>query len=437
MDKKLNVAIAGAGSGYTPGLILSLLNHEELDVKEIRLYDIDKDRNEDMNIIISYLMKKNNYDINIISTENPEKAFKDVNFVFSQIRAGGMKMREFDEKIPLKYGLVGQETCGLGGFSYALRSMKGFLELIDKIHKYAPDCWILNYTNPETIIAESVRRKYPDFKIINACDMTIGIEDIICKSFGYDRTNWIPVYYGLNHFGWYQSIYDSKVGKDIMPEIINKILNEGLNVKGEDKSWAKTWINYKTLLEYFPDYLPNNYLEYYLFSEQIVENSNKNYTRANEIMDGRLKKIKDTVYNIKNKINLEQIDYESSSHGNYIVDMAASIIHDKNERFMAIVANHGAIKNLRDDVVVELPCYINSKGCEPISLRFDIPDFQKGLMESQVASEKLLVDAFFENSYYKALQAFTLNQTVPNAKVAKLVLDDFIEINKDYWPELN
>lgn len=436
MNKKLNVAIAGAGSGYTPGIVLSLLNHKEIDIKEIRLYDIDKERNEDMNVIISYLIKKNKYDIKIISTEDPELAFSGVNFVFSQIRAGGMKMREFDEKIPLKHGLVGQETCGLGGFSYALRSMKGFLDLVDKIHRYAPDCWILNYTNPETIISESVRRKYPDFKIINACDMTIGIEDVICKTFGYDRKKWIPTYYGLNHFGWYESIYDVEKEQDIMPEIIDNILKHGLNVEGEDRSWAKTWTNYKRLLEYFPENLPNNYLEYYLFSEQIVEEANKDYTRANEIMDGRLKKIKDTVRVIKENKNLNSIDYESSSHGNYIVDMAASILKNKNERFMAIVPNKGAIRNLRDDVVVEVPCYINSRGAEPISLRFDIPDFHKGLMESQVASEKLLVDAFFENSYQKALQAFTLNQTVPNAKVAKLVLDEFIEVNEDYWPEL-
>lgn len=70
-------------------------------------------------------------------------------------------MREQDEKIPLKYGVVGQETCGLGGFSYGMRSMKGFLELVASIQQYAPEAWILNYTNPETIIAEAVRRKIP------------------------------------------------------------------------------------------------------------------------------------------------------------------------------------------------------------------------------------------------------------------------------------
>ena len=435
MDK-LKIAIAGAGSGYTPGIILSILNHDDLDVSEIRLYDNDQVRNDDMALIIDFVIKKRGYDVKIIKTEDPKEAFTDIDFVFSQIRVGKIEMREKDEKIPLKYGLVGQETCGLGGFAYALRSMGGFLELVGYIQEYAPDAWILNYTNPESVISESVRRKFPHAKIINACDMTIGIEEMICKSFGYDRKNFIQTYYGLNHFGWYKEIYDTKLQRDVMPEIIQKIINEGFDVSEEDPDWAKTWISYSHLVEMFPDRLPNNYLEYYLFPNMIVDAADINYTRANQIMDGRYKKIKEVSTAIRNNPDLEEIDYDSTSHGQYIVDIAASILHDKNDRFMLIVPNKGAIPNLRDDAVVEVPCYVNARGAEPISLREDIPDFHKGLMEAQVAAEKLLVDAFFENSYYKALQAFSLNQSVPNADVAKKVLDELIIANEGYWPEL-
>lgn len=431
------VTIAGGGSGYTPGIVLTLLNNQnDFPIKEIRLYDIDEERNSDMEIIIDYILRKHKADIKLVATPDPEVAFTGADFIFSQIRVGGMKMRELDEKIPLKYGLVGQETCGLGGFAYGMRSMKGFLEMVQYIQDYAPDAWILNYTNPESIISEAVRRKFPDIKIINACDMTIGIEEIIAKSFGYDRKNWIAEYYGLNHFGWYRKIYDIKEGRDILPEIIERIRKEGLNVEGMDPSWAKTYRRMRHMIENFPEQIPNNYLEYYLYSDLVVEQTNPNYTRANEIMDGRLKKIKETVKMIKNSDSLENIQYVSDAHGQYIVDIAVSILNNLNRRFMLIVPNNGAIPNLREDAVVEVPAYVNARGVEPISLRENIPDFHKGLMEAQVAAEKLLVDAFFENSYQKALQAFTLNQTVPNATVAKKVLDEFIEANKGYWPEL-
>lgn len=431
------VTIAGGGSGYTPGIVLTLLkNQANFPIKEIRLYDTDRERNSDMEVIVDYLIKKNQSDITLTATHDPKTAFTGVNFIFSQIRVGGIQMREIDEKIPLKYGIVGQETCGLGGFSYGMRSMKGFLEMVQHIQDYAPDAWILNYTNPETIISEAVRRKFPEAKIINACDMTISVEELIADSFGYDRTNWISYYYGLNHFGWYQSIYDTTEKRDIMPEIIEKIRTQGFNTEGLDPSWAKAFKLMEHMVDTFPEHLPNNYLEYYLYPNRIVESSNPTYTRANEIMDGRLKKIKETAEKIRSASSIEDIDYSSDSHGQYIVDIAVSILNDQNQRFMLIMPNKGAIPNLRQDAVVEVPCYVNAHGVEPISLRQDIPDFHKGLMEAQVASEKLLVDAFFEGSYQKALQAFTLNQSVPNADVAKKVLDELIEANGEYWVEL-
>src|SRR5690625_1594226 len=434
--QKQTITIAGAGSGYTPGILLTMLNHEDFGVDEIRLYDNDAEKNKDMEIIMNFIIEKGNYEVTLLRTENPKEAFSGTDFVFSQIRVGKIDMREKDEKIPLKYGLVGQETCGLGGFSYGMRSMKGFLELVGHIQEHAPEAWILNYTNPETLIAEAVRREYPDAKIVNACDMTISIEELAAESFGYNRENWISVYYGLNHFGWYDSIYDMELKLDIMPELLEKFENEGLSIEGLESSWTQKYENMIKIVKNFPTHLPNNYLEYYLYANLVVEQSDPDYTRANMIMEGRLSKIKETVKNIQNQENLDQIDYESSEHGKYIVDLAASILNNKNDRFMLIVPNKGAIPNLREDAVVEVPCYVNANGVEPISLRFDIPEFHKGLMEAQVASEKLLVDAFFENSYQKALEAFTLNQTVPNADVAKKVLDEFIEANGDYWVEL-
>ncbi len=57
-------------------------------------------------------------------------------------------------------------------------------------------------------------------------------------------------------------------------------------------------------------------------------------------------------------------------------------------------------------------------------------------MEQQVAVEKLVVEAWVEHSYQKLWQALTLSKTVPSATVAKEILDDLIEANKNFWPEL-
>lgn len=439
---KFKIVIAGGGSSYTPGIVKALLsNRERLPFSEIVLYDINEERLNRMYVIIKDLFSKYEVsdEVTLSASLDPKIALTDAKFIFSQLRVGGLEMRQYDEKIPLKYGLIGQETCGLGGFSYGMRSMKGFLDFVSKAQLYAPNAWIMNYTNPETIIAEAVRRQFPNAKIVNACDMTIAIEETIAEYFDLDSSNWIVDYYGLNHFGWFKSIYDKEQNKDIMPELIELLLTHGIKIasfENNDTSWQQTYDNLILQLELFPNYIPNTYLQYYLMPDLTVEQSDINYTRADMIFEGREKRTEVLYETIVEEGSSKEKKEPLGVHGSYIVDMAASILNDERKRFMVIVPNNGLIPNLRDDAVVEIPAYFTSKGIEPIGLVEPIPDFHKGLMEAQVAAEKLLVDAYFEGSYQKALESFTLNQTVDSALKAKKVLDEFIKVNKDYWPEL-
>jgi maltose-6'-phosphate glucosidase len=58
-------------------------------------------------------------------------------------------------------------------------------------------------------------------------------------------------------------------------------------------------------------------------------------------------------------------------------------------------------------------------------------------MEQQVSVEKLAVSAWIDHSYQELWQALTLSKTVPSAAVAKQILDDLYEANKEFWPELS
>ena len=121
----------------------------------------------------------------------------------AHIRVGKYPMRELDEKIPLRHGVVGQETCGPGGIAYGMRSIGGVLELVDYMEKYSPNAWMLNYSNPAAIVAEATRRLRPNAKILNICDMPIGIESRMAQIVGLqDRKQMRVRYYGLNHWSW-------------------------------------------------------------------------------------------------------------------------------------------------------------------------------------------------------------------------------------------
>ena len=127
--------------------------------------------------------------------------------------------------------------------------------------------------------------------------------------------------------------------------------------------------------------------------------------------------------------------FYAGSHGDWIADLAVALKNDTKARFLVITENKGCIPNLPTDAMVEVPAYIGKNGPEVLT-QDPVPLFQQGLIMQQLNSEKLLVQAAIEGSYQKALEAFTLNKTIPSMNVAKAVLDDLIEANKGYWPEL-
>ncbi len=200
-------------------------------------------------------------------------------------------------------------------------------------------------------------------------------------------------------------------------------------------SWYYVWKGEYEIMECFPEYLPNTYLNYYLQQKEFVEHSNPERTRANEVEETREKNLFDGIDHYEKTGEIDESTFYAGSHGDWIADLAIALKNDTKQRFLVICENKGAIPNMPYDAMVELPAYIGKNGPEVIS-RDNIPLFQQGLMMQQLNSEKLVVEATIEGSYEKALKAFTLNKTVPSMKVAKEVLDDMIEANKGYWPEL-
>ncbi len=167
-----------------------------------------------------------------------------------------------------------------------------------------------------------------------------------------------------------------------------------------------------------------------------MKKSNPNHTRANEVMEGREAFIFSQCDMITREQSSENSEIKIDDHASYIVDLARAIAYNTGERMLLIVENNGAIANFDPSAMVEIPCLVGSNGPEPLSVG-NIPQFQKGLMEQQVSVEKLTAEAWEERSFQKLWQALILSKTVPNARVARLILEDLMEANKDYWPELD
>jgi maltose-6'-phosphate glucosidase len=438
--EKFKVVIVGGGSTWTPGLLKSLcLKKNEFPLEELRLYDIDEKRQEKIGKFAEILFKEEYPELKFFYTTDKQCAYENVDFVFCQIRTGGYKMRLLDEHIPLSHGVVGQETCGAGGFAYAMRSIRDMIEVVNDARKYSDDPWILNYTNPAAIIAIALDKVFPnDKKIINICDQPVNFLKSYGKMLNIDYNTIFPVYFGLNHFGWFKHLYD-KTGKDLVPRIREMILKNGFmpaDAEERDKSWLDTYGMVQTILKHFPDYIPNTYLQYYLYPEYKATHTNKDFTRADEVICGREKRVFEECERVQREgIAKGSSIARSEAHSDMIVDVARNIAYNGGGVFIMIAKNNGVISNFHQNAMVECTSIVNSQGVIPFALG-EIDVFSKGLMESQYAYETLTVEAYFEGSYKKALQALTLNRTICDAMKAKAILDDLMEANTGYWPEL-
>lgn len=431
--------IIGAGSTHTPGILAVLVQRaEELKLGELCLHDIDEDRVYHMGEFNRIYMEEHCPQIKTSWTTNLHEALEGANYVFVQIRPGRNEQRSLDEHMCYKHGLIGQETCGLGGFSFALRTIPAILDIVKAAMEICPNAWILNYSNPEAMVSEAVYRTYPEAKMLCICDMPISQEETIAEYLKIPHGELTFKYFGLNHFGWYTNIYN-KEGKDLLPEIRKDVLDGKLiefydsGDEGKtDDYWTKTFNNVIKGFRAYPDFMPLCYLQYYYFHDEMLEQFDHNFTRADYVLSSR----EVTVYNECKRVieagSAKDSYLVSGVHGNYIVDIASSIINDKRERYIINVMNNGAIGNFNHDAVVEVPCYVGAHGIEPVSVGY-IPQFHKSLMEAQKGYEKLAVEACLEGSKDKAMQAILLNKTVPSYRVGKELFDDLLEINKPYW----
>ncbi len=189
------------------------------------------------------------------------------------------------------------------------------------------------------------------------------------------------------------------------------------------------------MLTDFPEYLPNTYLQYYLYPSDMAEKEDVENTRARQVINGRQQRVFSMCDQIIADDSLENAHLEVDIHGCYMIRVAASIAYNNGDIFIVMVKNDGIIANLPDDAMVEVPAMLTNRGPKPFAVGH-IPRFYKGMIEGQLAYEQLVVDAYFENSYEKALQALTLNRTVVDAPVARQILDDLIHENENYWPAL-
>src|SRR5690606_21730523 len=159
MSKKqgLKIAIIGSGSTYTPELIEGLIQKKgDLPLKELYLMDIDKRKREIVGSLCVRMIESANLDAKVTLTDDVDATLKGADFVLVQIRVGKLPARVLDEKIPLKYDLIGQETNGIGGFFKGMRTIPVMIDIAQRMEILCPHAWLINFSNPSAMITQAL-----------------------------------------------------------------------------------------------------------------------------------------------------------------------------------------------------------------------------------------------------------------------------------------
>jgi len=421
---KLKIAIIGAGSTYTPELIEGLIARKEImPVKEIALMDIDSRKLNIVGNLAKRMVEHSELKCVVNLTESYEEALAGADFVFVQIRVGKLPARVLDEKIPLKYNLIGQETTGIGGFFKALRTIPVLMDITKLMEKLCPNAWMINFTNPSGICAQALL-DHTNVKMMGLCNAPIGIIKDPVKQFteGHAEVDYV----GLNHLSFLTSIRVD--GRDFMQEAIN-----GNDELLEKLDWQ---MGFRKDVIRRVGGVPSYYLQYFINQrEQLNKQLNAKETRGEECIA-----IEERLLEMYSDAGLYVKPEELSKRGGAMYSEAAcslaeSLYTGNGAVHVVNAYNNGAIPYMADNDVVETRATVDKNGATMLKATVAGGEYIKGIMQAVKAYEYLTVKAAITGSKDDAIAALMVNPLIVDHTAAESCFSELLEAHRLYLPQ--
>ena len=412
------VAIVGAGSSYTPEIIEGLAaKREELPISTLALMDINEQRLETVAGFCRRYLTHLGCSIPVESTLDKRRALDGARFVLTQIRVGGNEQRILDEKIPLKYGVIGQETTGPGGMFNALRTIPPMLEIAHELEELNPQAWIINYANPTGIVAEAVS-KHSRIKIAGLCAGGYFPRQVVCQALKAPPEAVYYDYFGLNHLNFGYNL-----------TLLGRPLTEG---EWDQVAAKATWGAVDPGLIRLLRLVPSPYLQYfYHHTRQVNEARQKSRTRGEVVQDLE----REVFQAYADPSRFEKPPALARRGGGGYSEIALAVMEaafTNCEKIIVVNApNRGAVDGLPDDAVLEIPCVVNASGIYPLR-QPEVPRAVWGLVAAVKNYEQLTVEAAVNGSRELALLALLAHPLVGEYEVALPLLEEMLEANRHF-----
>ena len=423
-------------------------------VTELRLHDVDDQRLTSIVKVLDELAAGRDDAPRVVVAPDLATALAGTDFIFSAMRVGCTEGRATDEAICLDHHIIGQETLGAGGISYALRGIPVALALAAAVREHAPDAWLINFTNPAGIITQVLRSELGE-RVVGICDSPVGLARRVLTTLqgaGLVRADAGPVglggsgvrmdYLGLNHLGWLQGLVVDDV--DVLPLLLERAdLVESFE---EGKLFGFRLVQALGSV-------PNEYLHYFYFTREDLAIDLANdaprgkflaaqqgrFYEAVADLDGRpgafelwnrTRLEREQTYMASNReaagnFERDEADLETGGYDQVALAIMHAIANDVPATLVLNVPNAGTIPELADDDVIETVCRIDASGIVPLPVS-PLPDHARGMVVNQKFVERSVISAARTGSRRDALLALLQHPLVDSFGVAEQVLDEMI-----------
>jgi len=418
----VKIAVIGGGSTYTPELIEGFARRDDvLSGVELVLHDIAADRLAVVGGLARRILAAQGSSHRLVTTTSLDEAVDAADAVLVQLRVGGQHARLIDETLPGRFGLLGQETTGPGGFAKALRTVPVVLNIAEVVAQRAQsDAWIVDFTNPVGIVTRALLDQ--DYRALGLCNVAIGFQRRFAARFGVAADEVQLDHVGLNHLSWIRQVRVD--GVDRMPDLLDTPAAEEL--AGAIRVPADLL---RTL-----GAIPSYYLHYFYCTDRAIAEQASGPHRAEEVLQ-----IERTLLAMYANPALDHKPALLEQRGGaYYSEAAAALVTslltgDRAHHYVN-VRNNGSVAGLPDDAVVEVPATVDRAGAHPVPIAPLAPELL-GLVQAVTAYEVLTIQAARTGDRRVAVRALLANPLVQQWDRAVPLLDALLEANRPHLPQ--
>ena len=449
------IVLVGAGSlQFGTSSLGDIFACSALDGAEIVLNDINLQAAEGMRAKAQSYIDEHQLKHRVSVAKTLASGLKGADFVLISIEVGDrFQLWDMDWQIPQQYGIqqIYGENGGPGGLFHSLRIIPPILAICATVMEVAPQAIVFNYSNPMSRICTTVKRKFPELRLIGMCHEIASLERHLPAMLGHERSNISYRAAGLNHFSVLTEVNYVDSGQDAYPdvralapgyfaqlpgysEIYQASRQAGAIVSTEGwmdvdlshikqiRPWSDRWL-FKHILEQFqllPITVDSHFGEYLPWAHSVADHRGilDFYTYYRHFLA-----------HAETRIVAEQHERATSI-------MAGILTGSSYEEPAVNITNQGYIADLPDWLVVEVPAMVSRAGVQGIKV--DIPVGMRALLSNQVGIHNLTAEAVLQQSRELAIQALMADPTV-SADVSKMpeLLDHMIAEQSPWLDYLN